>query len=181
MALVLDDYRAAVLVQAQGVDAAFVGLAGGVLAGEKAHAEKALHLCFDQVLQLLFHCDSAAGQFVGGTIGTQAKQLDIAHAACSCSSLTSPRTSIWPVTAEEIRAVRRSLSKSIALSASVIRASNCVSLPNRNAAIFSCSPFDGKTPNTFSRFCMDRRGKPAPLTKLSTCVATKKDLQRKFR
>jgi hypothetical protein len=63
--LVLDDHRATVLVQPQRVDATLVGLAGGVLGGEEAHAEEGRHLRLDQGLQVFFDGGGAAGKLHG--------------------------------------------------------------------------------------------------------------------
>src|SRR5690606_27832806 len=48
----------------------------------------------------------------------------------ACAS-TTPRTSIWPVTAAEIKALRRSLSKSIACEARTARASILVTCTSK--------------------------------------------------
>src|SRR6185437_5515015 len=78
VALVFDDDGAIVLVKAQRIDAPAMRLAGGVLAGEEAHAEKRLHLRFDQRLQMLLHHGRTAWKFSRGT-ARKSEQLDIAH------------------------------------------------------------------------------------------------------
>src|SRR3954454_286625 len=52
-ALVLDDNRAAVLVNTERINAATVGLAGGILGGEEADTEERIKVLLDQRLERL--------------------------------------------------------------------------------------------------------------------------------
>ncbi len=138
--LVLDDDRAAVLVQAQGVDDAAMGLAGAVFGGQEPDPEKDLHLAFHQGLQGLLHCGRLACQFHRLAV-LVLEEFDVTHAA---SRGTRPRTSILPVTAAEIRAARRSLRRVMALSPSLISLDVSCTTSSTFATITRCSSMEGR-------------------------------------
>ena len=77
-----------------------------------------------------FGVEPAVGGEVLADLGLEADFFVQAHAACFSMSW---RTSIWPVTAAEIRAVRRSCSRSMARWASAVRVSNFAVSVSRNA------------------------------------------------
>lgn len=57
-------------------------LAGGVFRRQEAHAQKGLHLAFDQPLQIALQRRRRSGQFGGGVV-LEPEKLDIAHAGIS--------------------------------------------------------------------------------------------------
>lgn len=103
-ALVLDDDGTAVLVQSEAVDAPAVLLSRGVLGGKEPDPKQGLHVIFHELLERPLQGHGLTRQLTDFA-ARGLEQLDVAHDACSgCHS----RTSILPVTAAEMRAVRRS-------------------------------------------------------------------------
>ncbi|EXI80339.1 MAG: hypothetical protein AW10_01845 [Candidatus Accumulibacter appositus] len=77
-ALVFENHWAIVLVQAQGVDAAGVCLAGGVFGRQKADAKQRLQVGLDQRLQWTFEIRGVALQ-LGGLARLEVEEFDVAH------------------------------------------------------------------------------------------------------
>ena len=80
------------------------------------------------------------------------------HGACSGAR----RTSIWPVTAAEIRAERRSRNVEITVSACANKSSSCPVARSKNAAIASCSALDGGNANAKLPICPSFKEGTAP-------------------
>ena len=66
--LVLEDDRAAVLIEPEGVDAAAVLLAGGVLAGDEANSEERFHVALDEHLERPLQRECRALQLDSGSV-----------------------------------------------------------------------------------------------------------------
>jgi hypothetical protein len=84
-ALVLDDDRAAVLVETEGVDPSAVAATGGVVRGDQVHAEQCLQVALDQGVERALDRHRRAGEFDDAG-GEDAEEPEIAHGSTDTSA-----------------------------------------------------------------------------------------------
>lgn len=77
---VLDDHRAAVFVDSEGVKTAAVGFAGGVFRGQEADTEEGFQVFFNEGLEGFFYFGGMAFNFGDGVSG-EAEYFYVAHLA----------------------------------------------------------------------------------------------------
>src|SRR5215207_8495517 len=92
--------------------------------------------------RVAFHMEPAIGGEITAYLVLKADFLVEAHAASALDG-TRPRTSILPVAAAEIRALRRSCRSSMAAAASAVRMSILAVSPSRKVAMVDCSDCGG--------------------------------------
>src|SRR5687768_8620225 len=82
-ALVLNDDRRVVLVDAEGVDAAAMRLPGRVLRSEESNAKKGLAVFLDQALQFALYCDRCSRKLDRAVGVVESEELDLRHGSSS--------------------------------------------------------------------------------------------------